>query len=58
MQKYKKLVESIRLFGMIAIATLMIIGWLNLISGLMLAVLCGLIDQVVVTRYLKPKDEK
>jgi hypothetical protein len=53
MQKYNKLVQSLRLIGFITIGTLMAIHWLNLISGIVFAVVCGLIDQLFVKYFLK-----
>lgn len=59
MQKYKKVIESIRLYGSITLGILITIHWINSIVGLIIALVLGLIDHIVVVPKLKPiKEEK
>lgn len=59
MQKYKKVIESIRLYGSITLGILIAIHWINSIVGLIIALVLGLIDHIVVVPKLKPtKEEK
>jgi hypothetical protein len=57
MLKYKKLIEAIRLVGFIAIGLYMAFTG-NIVVGLSLGLILGLIDQIFVKPYLKPKDKK
>jgi hypothetical protein len=57
MLRYKKLIEAIRLYGGLAIGVYMAFTG-NIVVGFSLALILGLIDQLFVKPYLKPKDKK
>lgn len=57
MERYRKLIESIRLFGAAVIAILMTIGWLSIVSGFIIALILGLIDQIFIKPKLKSKEK-
>ncbi|WP_180230129.1 hypothetical protein [Bacillus sp. AFS073361] len=51
MEKHRKLIESIRLYGSITLGILMAIQWLNIIVGIAIIVVLAIIDQI----FIKPK---
>lgn len=55
MLKYKKLIEALRLILSTSIGISMAFHWINIIFGLFLALILGLIDQIFVKRYIKKK---
>jgi preprotein translocase subunit SecE len=53
MLKYKKLIEALRLILFTTIGISMAFHWINIIFGLFLALILGLIDQIFVKPYIK-----
>jgi hypothetical protein len=57
MLKYKKFIEALRWYGVITIGLFM--GFTgNIVVGLAVAIILGLIDQIFVKPRLKPKDDE
>ena len=54
MEKYRKLIESIRLYSMIALGFAMAISG-NLIVCLSIALILGFVDQIFIKPKLMPK---
>lgn len=55
LEKYRRLIESVRWYGALIIGLLMAFQLLNLIAGLSIALALGLADQIFVKPKLKPK---
>ena len=54
MEKHRKLIESIRLYGSITLGILMAIQWLNIIVGIVIVIVLVIIDQIFIKPKLKP----
>ncbi|MFB5196058.1 hypothetical protein ACE198_14190 [Neobacillus sp. KR4-4] len=54
MEKHRKLIESIRLYGSITLGILMAIQWLNIIVGIVIVIVLAIIDQIFIKPKLKP----
>ncbi|WP_186328924.1 hypothetical protein [Bacillus sp. X1(2014)] len=54
MEKHRKLIESIRLYGSVGLGILMAIQWLNIIVGISIVIVLAIIDQLFIKPKLKP----
>jgi len=55
MEKHRKLIESLRLYGSVGLGILMAIQWLNIIVGISIVIVLAVIDQIFIKPKLKPK---
>jgi hypothetical protein len=51
MERHRKLIESIRLYGSFTLGILIAFQWVNLIAGISIVLALGLIDLI----FIKPK---
>lgn len=58
MEKQRKLIESIRLYGSVGLGILMAIQWLNIIVGISILIVMAFIDQIFIKPKLKPDNSR
>ncbi|WHY64754.1 hypothetical protein [Neobacillus sp. SuZ13] len=58
MEKHRKLIESIRLYGSVGLGILMAIQWLNIIVGLSIVIVLAFINQLFIKPKLKPNKSR
>jgi hypothetical protein len=56
LEKYRKLIENLRLYGSIGLGVITVISG-NLLMGLSIALIIGVLDQIFVKTKLKPGEE-
>lgn len=56
LEKYRKLIENVRLYGSIGLGVITVISG-NLMMGLSIALIIGVLDQVFVKTKLNPGEE-
>ncbi|MEH7083037.1 hypothetical protein V7139_09925 [Neobacillus drentensis] len=58
MEKQRKLIESIRLYGSVGLGILMAIQWLNISVGISILIVMAFIDQIFIKPKLKPDNSR